>query len=75
MKTYSLDRFEEDYAVLIDDEGKRKDLKRSCLPASAKEGSVIIYEAGMYRIDSEESLRRRKNNVELKNKLFGASEK
>lgn len=71
MKIYSLDRIEEDYVVLVDDDGERMELKRSRLPASVREGSIIIYEAGVYRVDSKTTGKRRRNNVELKNRLFG----
>lgn len=58
---YSIDRFEENFAVLISDEdGLSLCVDREIIPEDAKEGAVLKFENGEYIFDSDETSRRRK---------------
>lgn len=70
MSYFSVDRFEEDYAVLVDENGNSLPVERSLLPFEAKEGSVLKLDDGEYFLDRKEESARRKRIVSLQNKLF-----
>ncbi len=58
---YSIDRFEENFAVLISDEdGSGLCVDREIIPEGAKEGAVLKFENGEYIFDPDETARRRK---------------
>ena len=65
-----VDRFEEDKAVVFDDE-KRIILSRDLLSPFVKEGDVItLSDNGVYITDTEQTDRRRNDNVDLLQKLL-----
>lgn len=65
-----VDRFEEDKAVVFDDE-KRIILSRDLLSPFVKEGDVItLSDNGIYITDKEQTDRRRNDNVYLLQKLL-----
>lgn len=65
-----VDRFEEDKAVVFDDE-KRIILSRDLLSPFVKEGDVItLSDNGIYITDKEQTDRRRNDNVDLLQKLL-----
>ena len=65
-----VDRFEEDKAVVFDDE-KRIILSRDLLSPFVKEGDVItLPDNGVYITDKEQTDRRRNDNVDLLQKLL-----
>ncbi len=67
----SIDRFEGDYAVCIDDNGKKTDLPRALLPTGSREGDCIRPDSqGNYHLDPEETHRRRQRAIALSQKLF-----
>jgi hypothetical protein len=66
---YVLDRFEGDFAVLIDD-NQILNIRRSMLPANAKEGDCIMCKGGQYFIDETETVKRKKQIEKLMNELF-----
>ena len=70
MSFFSVDRFEEDFAVLVDENGSASSVRRDELPSGIREGSVLLYENEKYSIDKDEENRRRKRIVPLQNKLF-----
>lgn len=70
MKHLSVDRFEESFAVLVDDSENTITVKKSELPPEAKEGSVLKLEKGKYVLDTDEESDRRKRILSLQNKLF-----
>lgn len=58
---YSIDRFEENFAVLIaDEDGSRSIVERKMIPAEAEEGSLLLMQNGTYIYDADETARRRK---------------
>lgn len=65
-----VDRFEEDKAVVFDDE-KQIILDRDKLSPFVKEGDVItLSDNGIYITDKEQTDRRRNDNVNLLQKLL-----
>ena len=69
MEKYIVDRFEEDFIVLEKKIGGSIDIKRELLP-DAKRGDVLIEENGVFLIDEQETLERKKRIFEKMNKLF-----
>ena len=57
MSKASIDRFEGDRAILVDENGREQVVSRAALPADAREGDVINLET--FAIDREETERRR----------------
>lgn len=53
-----IDRFEEDIAVIILDDGKIMNLQKSMLPGEAKEGDVVVLEVSV-KIDVDETKKRK----------------
>ena len=71
MKYYSIDRFEENFAVCIDDDGHIYNFEKKNLPKQVKEGDVLIMcSSKKFVIDIEETKKRRKKIYELNKKLF-----
>lgn len=53
---YTLDRFEEDFAVLEDRNSKKMlDIPISNIPSNAKEGDILKLSNGSYIVDHEET--------------------
>jgi 3-phosphoglycerate kinase len=67
---YIIDRFEGDLAVCETEDGKMVDIEKSKLPKNAEVGDVIILENGRFRVDKEETDKRRKEIEDLMNELF-----
>ena len=64
--SYIIDRFEgekEDRTTLL--------VPRSELPPQSMEGDVLVYEDGVYRIDSDATQERRRRIEEKRKRLFG----
>ena len=57
---YIIDRFEEGNAVCEQEDRTMLLISRSQLPSDAKEGDVILYTDGVYQVDKEATLERKK---------------
>ena len=67
---YVVDRFEEDIAILInDDTDEIIELDKSSLPSSIHEGSILNYVDGEYIEDTLEEAKRRESIRDRFNKL------
>jgi len=55
-----IDRFEGDFAVCEKEDRTMLNVKRSKLPANAKEGDVLIIEGDTIKIDAAETAKRKK---------------
>lgn len=66
---YSIDRFENDIAVLIDEEKVAHNIPCTQLPAEAKAGDMLRLEDGQYRLDDDAARARREQILRLQNKL------
>lgn len=66
---YTLDRFEGDFAVLVDSNGKIKNLSASEV-SDAKEGDTVVLENDKYSVDKQDTENRKDRIESLKNKLF-----
>ncbi|MCL1859683.1 MAG: DUF3006 domain-containing protein [Oscillospiraceae bacterium] len=71
-KYYTIDRIEEDIAVLFDDDENKSDIPVSELPENIKESDILKFDAenNIYTIDYE-STEQRKSSLEKRfKKLF-----
>ena len=66
---YAIDRFEEDKAVLVDDNGEIFVVERSLLPLDAAQGDVLLHNNGCYRLDKDETESRRTRIYKLEQLL------
>ncbi len=66
---YSIDRFEGELAVLIDEQQGTHDVLRSLLPEGAKAGDMLHFDNGHYTIDDAAARARREQILRLQNKL------
>lgn len=66
---YSIDRFEEEIAVLQDDEGRSVDVPRALLPDGARRGEVLSFDGTAYRPAPDETERRRERIRRLQDTL------
>lgn len=66
---YSIDRFEEEWAVLQDDDGRSVTVERSRLPAQARQGDLLTEKDGAYSVDENETAARRERIRRMEQKL------
>ncbi len=66
----SIDRFEEEYAVIIDDEDNCFNLSINKLPKDAKEGSIIVEVDGKYEIDYNKTNERKQRIAKLEENIW-----
>ena len=69
--SYIIDRFEGDYAVCEKEDRTTLLVPRSELPPQSMEGDVLVYEDGVYRVDSDATQERRRRIEEKRTRLFG----
>ncbi len=70
MKKFTIDRFEEDKAVLECENGDMITLDKSSLPKNVKEGDVLCFEDGSCFLDQEETNKRKERIKSLMDSLF-----
>ncbi len=75
MNLFSIDRFEGELAVLIDDEGRTVTISRVALPSGAAEGDVLSRGSGGFCLEKEETARRKAAARAAAAKLFGGGAK
>ncbi len=66
---YSIDRFEGDIAVMIDEQQGTHDVPCSLLPEGAKAGDMLRFENERYVLDDAAARARREQILRLQNKL------
>ena len=72
---FTIDRFEQDFAVVERENGEIIDISVMYLPGNVKAGDVIILTENGYIIDEKTTAERRKSNVDrLKKILKGGAE-
>lgn len=65
----SIDRFEGEFAVLVDEDGNAHNVLRTHLPAQAKAGTMLREIHGEYTLDDAAERMRREKILQLQNKL------
>lgn len=70
---YIIDRWEGDYGILENEQGEMEQILRKNLPPQAREGDVLSWDGGVYRIEEEET-RVRRARVEEKMKRLWADQ-
>ena len=68
---YSLDRFEGNWAVLVDEDGESRDVPRTQLPQEAAEGDMLRERDGVFISDEDVTAARRAEILRLQEKLLG----
>lgn len=71
MKFWSIDRLEGSFAVCEGDDRQQKEIPLADLPEGVNEGDILCLVDGEYRIDREETQRRREENRRLLESLLG----
>ncbi len=66
---YSIDRFEGDIAVLIDEAGNRLDVPRDDLPSGIEAGDMVRLQDGVFQRDNDAAAARRAQIIALQNRL------
>lgn len=66
---YSIDRFEGDIAVLVDEDENVLNVRCDQLPSGAESGAMLRVVEGCYVLDKEATLERRKRVLRLQDKL------
>lgn len=67
---YSIDRFEDGFAVLQDDNGESINVERTALPADSRQGDIVVSKDGKWVKDFEETAKRRNEVLKLQQKLL-----
>lgn len=67
---YSIDRFEENTAVLLNDNGVPIDVERTVLPADVAQGDIVVLKDGKWVKDLDETAKRRDYILKLQQKLI-----
>ena len=70
MKRFTVDRIENDKAVLECENGECVTLEVKSLPKNIKEGDVLCFEENSYFLDKEETEKRRQKIKSLMYSLF-----
>ena len=70
MKRFTVDRIEEDKAVLECENGECVTFEVKSLPKNIKEGDVLCFEENSYFLDKEETEKRRQKIKSLMDSLF-----
>lgn len=70
MKRFTVDRIENDKAVLECENGECVTLEVKSLPKNLKEGDVLCFEENSYFLDKEETEKRRQKIKSLMDSLF-----
>ena len=70
MKKFTVDRIEEDKAILECENGDCVTLELKSLPKNIKEGDVLCFEENSYFLDKEETEKRRQKIKSLMDSLF-----
>lgn len=66
---YSVDRLEQDIAVLIDEDGNSTDVPLAALPIGTKGGDMVCLSDGVYTRDDDSAAARRRKIWDLQNRL------
>ncbi|WP_028510735.1 DUF3006 domain-containing protein [Ruminococcus sp. NK3A76] len=67
---YSVDRVDDEYVMLCDDDGDTKELRRFHFEGEVKAGDVLRFEQGKFILDEQETAARRQRIQQLENELF-----
>ncbi len=67
---YSIDRFEENIAVLIDENEAIQHISKELLPQEAKEGDILLFDGETYQLDKDATTARKEEVCSLIDQLF-----
>lgn len=66
----SIDRFEENYAVCVDDDGNVTDIEKNLIDKNAAEGDFIYLKDGRYYVAADRTQAEREEISALQDELF-----
>lgn len=66
---YSLDRIEEDVAVLVDEAGDSKTMPKETLPVGCRIGAMLREVDGVLVVDEQATTQRRERVIQLQNSV------
>lgn len=67
---YSVDRVDDEYVMLCDDDGDTRELRRLHFDGEVRTGDVFRFDNGRFIYDEQETAARKKRIQELENELF-----
>ena len=67
---FIIDRFENEFTFLEDEQKKMIQIKSKNLPKGVREGDVIILQHNIYTVDKEETTKRRENIKKMIDELW-----
>ncbi len=67
----TIDRFEENIAICFDENDEKIEIDLLFLPVDVREGDLLYFENGIYKIDIEKTAQKRAKIKKLQDKLFG----
>lgn len=67
---YSVDRVDDDYVTLCDDDGETKEIRRFHFEGKVSSGQVYRFEQGRFIYDGQETAARRERIRALEKELF-----
>ncbi len=71
MKYFSIDRFEGNFAICVDEDEKIKKIEIKKLPKNIKEGDIVkVLKDGTFKIDKEKTKQEREDIFNLQEDLF-----
>lgn len=70
MKRFTIDRIEENKAILECENGEFVTLELSSLPKNIKEGDILNFDAGSYFLNADETEKRKEKIKNLMSSLF-----
>lgn len=71
MKYFSVDRFEENFAICVDEDENIKIIEIKKLPKNIKEGDIIkVLKDGTFKIDKEKTKHQREDIFNLQDDIF-----
>ena len=71
MKYFSIDRFEGNFAICVDEYEKVKKIEIKKLPKNIKEGDIVkVLKDGTFKIDKEKTKQEREDIFNLQEDLF-----
>ena len=66
----SIDRFEGEFALCVDEQGNIIEVERNLLEDNAKEGDYIFFDDGRYWVDTDKTKAERDEILALQDELF-----
>ncbi|MEI6131825.1 MAG: DUF3006 domain-containing protein [Bacillota bacterium] len=68
---FIIDRFEGNFAILQNSEtSEMSEIEKTALPDEVKEGDALLFEGGLFTVDSDEIMRRTKRIIDKMDSIW-----